>query len=382
MKKTAFIITILSAFVLINISPASGQKELPKTAVWDLEANDVPPSYVRTLTSVLVSEVTKVKRYEVYSQENVRTVAGWTAERMKLGCTDTQCLVALGQMDIAKLISGSVSKIGNRYSVSLNLFDTQKVKAEKAVSEFCHSEDELIDLVQIAVRKLLGETATDWYERGLKEKGHEAIRAFSRAIELDPLYAEAYCWRGMEYVGLGYYQTSIKDFDRAIELDRKYSLAYSFRGAINLNKLGNYQQAIKDYDRCIELEPGYKPYYIRRGQVHLKIGDYQQAIKDFDGAIKVKTDDYGLGRKLQENDVDAYAGRGQVYLKIGNYQQAIKDYDKAIELDPKDAVIYYYRGLVYDHLGDRQKALRDYKIAARLGDKEVQDYLKSQGIEW
>jgi hypothetical protein len=59
-------------------------------------------------------------------------------------------------MDIAKLISGRVGKIGNRYSVSLNLFDTQNARAEKSVSEFGHSEDELIDLLQVALGKLLG----------------------------------------------------------------------------------------------------------------------------------------------------------------------------------------------------------------------------------
>jgi hypothetical protein len=75
---------------------------------------------------------------------------------MKLGCTNTQCLIALGQMDIAKLISGSVGKIGNRFSISLNLFDTQNARADNAISEFCRSEDELIEMVQQGVRKLLG----------------------------------------------------------------------------------------------------------------------------------------------------------------------------------------------------------------------------------
>ncbi len=103
-----------------------------------------------------MSEIAKLKKYEVYSQENVRTLAGWTEERMKLGCTSTQCLTALGQMDIAKLVSGRIGKVGNRYSVSLNIFDTQKAKAENSVSEFGSSEDELIDLVQVAARKLLG----------------------------------------------------------------------------------------------------------------------------------------------------------------------------------------------------------------------------------
>ena len=133
------------------------RKELPKLAVWDLVSRNTPDSHAQELTSILVSEIGKInKYYEVYSQENVRTLAGWTEERMKLGCTSTQCLTALGQMDVAKLISGSVAKIGTRYSVSLNLFDTQNSKSEKAVSEFCNSEDELIELVQIASRRLLG----------------------------------------------------------------------------------------------------------------------------------------------------------------------------------------------------------------------------------
>jgi formylglycine-generating enzyme required for sulfatase activity len=149
-------IILITGLLLGTYHPLLG-KELPKIAVWDLEPLNTPATHARNLTSILVSEVSKFNKYEVYSQENVRTLAGWTAERMKLGCNDTQCLIALGQMDIAKLISGSVGKIGTRYTVSLNLFDTQNAKSEKAISEFCQSEDELIELIQIAVRKLLGE---------------------------------------------------------------------------------------------------------------------------------------------------------------------------------------------------------------------------------
>ena len=140
-------------------SEGPGPQNRPKIAVWDLNAREIKESYGQELTSILVSEISKLGMYEVYSQENVRTLAGWAGERMKLGCSDTQCLTALGQMDIAKLISGSVGKIGSRYSVSLNLFDTQNSKSEKAVSEFGRSEDDLIDLVQTAVRKLLGAEA-------------------------------------------------------------------------------------------------------------------------------------------------------------------------------------------------------------------------------
>jgi hypothetical protein len=153
-------IFLFITLILLWAPPVAAGKELPKVAVWDLAPRNTPATHAQELTSILVSEITKLKKYEVYSQENVRTLAGWSAERMKLGCTDSKCLVALGQMDIGKLLSGSVGKIGNRYTVSLNLFDTQNAIAENAISEFCQNEDELIELVQMAVRKLLGEPLT------------------------------------------------------------------------------------------------------------------------------------------------------------------------------------------------------------------------------
>ena len=170
---------ILIAVVLLSTSHPLSGKELPKIAVWDLVAGNITPSYAQDLTSILVSEITKLGKYEVYSQDIVRTLAGWTAERMQLGCTDTKCLTALGQMDIAKLISGRIGKIGNRYSVSLNLFDTQNAKAENAVSEFGRTEDELIDLVQVAVRKLLAaevEPSQDRAQVGILKQQMEETR--------------------------------------------------------------------------------------------------------------------------------------------------------------------------------------------------------------
>jgi formylglycine-generating enzyme required for sulfatase activity len=150
------ILSIMFAFIFIFISPGFATKDIPKIVVWDLTPGNIPASYTQDLTALLVSEIARLKKYEVYSQDNVRTLAGWTAEKMKLGCTDTQCLTALGQIDVEKLISGRVGKIGTTYLISLNLFDTRNARAENAVSESCQSEDELIGKIQQAAIKLLG----------------------------------------------------------------------------------------------------------------------------------------------------------------------------------------------------------------------------------
>ena len=64
-------------------------------------------------------------------------------------------------------------------------------------------------------------------------KYKEGIVAYTRAIELDPKFAEAYwayCGRGVAYSNLGDYRQAIRDFDKAIELNSKDAVAYYNRG--------------------------------------------------------------------------------------------------------------------------------------------------------
>ncbi|MBA4394846.1 MAG: hypothetical protein C0407_14945 [Desulfobacca sp.] len=155
MKKGFFLWPIALLFFLIpSISPA---KELPKMAIWDLEAKEVTPAFAKDLTSILIKEIIKVEIYAVYTQENIQTITGWTEQEKILGCSNPQCLTALGQKDIAKLISGSVGKSGDRYVLTLSLFDAKKTITERTVSEFCQSDDQRIELVQISVKKLFKE---------------------------------------------------------------------------------------------------------------------------------------------------------------------------------------------------------------------------------
>jgi tol-pal system protein YbgF len=183
-------------FLFLVFPSLSISKDLPKIAIWDLVPRNISVDYAHQLTEIIASEIQRLGKYEVYSQENIRTIAGWEAQKVMLGCTDTKCLMALGQLDVYKLISGSIGKIGNRYSISLSLFDTVNVRAENKVSEFCNSEDELIELAQKGVRKLFGEKIELPIARGkMPIKAEEGIeRRDKAAAEPDDakLYKEAY----------------------------------------------------------------------------------------------------------------------------------------------------------------------------------------------
>ena len=53
-------------------------------------------------------------------------------------------------------------------------------------------------------------------------KPEEAIKDYTKAIELDPKDAEAYNNRGTEFSSLGKSEEAIKDYTKAIELNPQY----------------------------------------------------------------------------------------------------------------------------------------------------------------
>jgi tetratricopeptide (TPR) repeat protein len=285
--------------------------------------------------------------------------------------------------------------------------------------------------------------AYEWLEIGdallISGNNTEAVKSFSKAIELNPQDEKGYRFRGIAYRNLGNYQQALKDYSKAIELNTQDAMIYVIRGltylnlgdnqkaiidyskAIELNPqatgahlgramsyvaLGNYQQALKDYNKEVELNPQEVGTYALRGNLYLlKLGNYQQSIRDYNKAIELNPrqvdvyfhrgiayqklgddqkalKDYSKVIELDPSRAGFYCARGRVYEKLGDNQQALKDYSKAIELDPKEASPYFIRGGIYLKLGNNEQAMTDLKIAARLGLKLAQDLLRSQGIEW
>ena len=94
-------------------------------------------------------------------------------------------------------------------------------------------------------------TAGKSFEKGLAayEEGnfHQAVKKFTKAIELEPNYAEAYLYRGKAKSELHKFTEAIEDYDIAIKIyaetikddkdDNKnhaYAEAYCHRGIANM----------------------------------------------------------------------------------------------------------------------------------------------------
>lgn len=71
-------------------------------------------------------------------------------------------------------------------------------------------------------------------EKVAQGQHQEAIRLFTKAIELMPDFAQAYTYRGSAKFDTGDWDGAYDDYTRAIEIDPTYAEPYDFRGRLRL----------------------------------------------------------------------------------------------------------------------------------------------------
>ena len=72
-----------------------------------------------------------------------------------------------------------------------------------------------------------------------------AIVEFTKAIEINPRFAEAYHERGLAYDAKGEYDLAISDYNKALEINLRYERAYNHR-RLAKNAQGKNDLAISD----------------------------------------------------------------------------------------------------------------------------------------
>ena len=109
---------------------------------------------------------------------------------------------------------------------------------------------------------------------------------------------EEYFYAGVAKYKFKDHYGAIADYTKAIELDTSYTNAYHNRGLAK-NKLKDYYGAIADYSKAIELDPNYTYAYNNRGVSKWYLKDNIGACSDFRKAAY-------MGLKIAQNNVRDY----------------------------------------------------------------------------
>ncbi len=165
----------------------------------------------------------------------------------------------------------------------------------------------------------------------------------------------------LAHFALGNYLYEYKDFDgsasmykKVLEFDPFNHQANSFL-AFLYNKRRQPQIALAYLDKLVLLDSTDTEHLLKRGKTLMKLKYLEESLLDFNAYIEYLPD-----------DPIPYVLRADNYMSLGKINQAAKDWQSAIDLDTKEAKVFYNMGLYKYEKEDFEKAKLYFKTAVQL----------------
>jgi tetratricopeptide (TPR) repeat protein len=176
---------------------------------------------------------------------------------------------------------------------------------------------------------------------------------YRRAIELSPGYAEAHHWYALALAETGRQEEAMAEINLAQELDPR-SLIISANVAWCHYLAGRYDQAIEQAHKTLALDPSFAGAHGYLGQAYLQEKQYEKAIEYSREAISLS------------GETSYKAELGYAYAVSGRPHEARETLAELIQLSNRKYVSPYNMALIYAGLGEKNQAFESL-------DKAFQD---------
>ena len=189
---------------------------------------------------------------------------------------------------------------------------------------------------------------------GQSKKPEIAVELFSKAIEINPNYAEAHNNQGNAQQELGRFNEALESYARAILINSNFALAHYNKGNA-LKHLNRLEEAVESFNKAIDIQPEYVEAYIHRGNLFLELKRLKEALADYEQALAANP-----------NIAEAHSNRGNVLQELKKFNEAVASYEKAIYLNSGYAEAYSNRGNALLEIKRYDEAVISYKQAINI----------------
>ncbi|NES77707.1 MULTISPECIES: tetratricopeptide repeat protein [Okeania] len=235
-----------------------------------------------------------------------------------------------------------------------------------------------------------------------RAKDYEAaIQYFSRVIEINPNFAEAYYGRGLAKFDLGNNKEAIVDYTQALAINPNYIDAYLARGIAKL-AVKDISETIADANQIIAINNNYAPAYKLLGNAYRQQHNQADAIDNFKRGAElyleqkdvvncrkcldnikqiqsVSTTAVKVENNLQKGDSKTFLNKILRKFEKGDRQGVIADLNWALQVDPEDSQAYCCRGIIRYKQGENLGAISDFNQALQFNDRDILAY-QNRGI--
>jgi len=209
-----------------------------------------------------------------------------------------------------------------------------------------------------------------YFQKGLEEKKAKrylvASDHFTKAIELNAAYVDAYIEKGYTNNEMRRTDAAKADFIKALELDPQNETAIKELATIYFN-YRQFQNALDLAQKCKNCAN--KDRII--AMCYFNMEDYGKAEKLLIAALNKNPKDAELTYTLASN-----------YLAMGLEPKAITWYENAVLLDNTKSKWFFELGLLYSNTNNYKKAVVAYTKAADLGFTRGNDFNENLGFAY
>ncbi len=207
---------------------------------------------------------------------------------------------------------------------------------------------------------VFGQLLEDWTE--LEGAWEQAIREFTRTIELNPSYIEAWYNRGLLYEKLGSFEKACDDFRQVISREPTFYAARHNLGILYI-KQQQWEDAERVFEDLLTVEPREPDTHYHLAEIYLnRYGDMNRAINCLQYAIERDPDHldarFELGLLYAKHRYTRPEFRQQA---IDQFIALIKRNDELQTFEPIDRVFFVLGSLYDDHPEDADLAIYAYK---------------------
>jgi serine/threonine protein kinase/Tfp pilus assembly protein PilF len=360
-------------------TPQTVAEEKEDTSIAVLAFEDMSPQkdqdyLCEGLAEEIINALTKLDALRVSARTSAFSFKGKQLDIRDIG----------SKLGVQTVLEGSVRKSGNRLRITAQLINVENgyhlwsERYDRELRDVFEIQDEITDSVVRSLRLVLTDKqkksiesvpapnveAFEYYLRGRRlfhrhiGKYEESIRMFSRAIEIDPQYALAYCGLSDSYAWRFMYRESSetnlleaeKASRKAIELAPNLAEPHTSHGlAISLRK--KYDDAAREFEAAIRLNPRLFEAHYYYGRMCFAKGDLVRAAKLFEEAINVRPEDYQVPGIL----AGIYHTLNEQTKYIATVKSTVEKSERHLELNPDDARAYYMGGGGLLLLGEVEK---------------------------
>ncbi len=248
-----------------------------------------------------------------------------------------------------------------------------------------------------------------------KDNG-EAVKAYTRAIELKRDFAEAYYDRAIllkkaKIIDGKVYRNEqiIEDLKQAGELNPKMADAF-YNIALIYKENESIELAREFFEKTIKSNPNYPGVHLQLGLIAEQKGEYAKAMEEYKKEVAINNksalayqrlgflysndkqdlqkaeEEFLKSLALEPDNVDTLIHYANNLYTMGKFGQSADQFEKVLQLDPKNPTANYNLALVYETWGKKKLAIEQWQKFLQLNPpgswaEEARKRLKELGVK-